>query len=107
MRIDELTQEVLDDIFKIYKKTTGSVEDRFPNIDSVRDYIEKFGFFEYRAGSSLSGHSKFVIEVEDKLKFYLSPNCECSTRKESRKAEKIRDSFDRAVKNYMAENNLG
>lgn len=101
-----MTQEILDDIFKIYKKITGGVEKGFPNIENVREYTIKFGYFEYRAGSSLSGHSKFVIEVTDKLKFYFSPNCECNTRRKSRKAEKIVESFGRAVKNYLAENNL-
>lgn len=106
MRIDELTQEILDDIFKIYKKIVKSEEKVFPNLSDVKQYLISVGIFEYRVGSSLCGNSEFIVAFYEGVEFSFIPNCDSVKRREKRKEEKMVEFFGRAVQNYLTENHL-
>lgn len=106
MRLDELTQEILDDIFRIYKSITQSKEEIFPDAGEVKGHLSSAGIFEYRTGSSLCGNSKFIVASDEKVGFSFIPNCNSTRRSEKRKGDRMAKSFGRAVKNYLAENNL-
>ena len=106
MRIDELTEEILGDIFNICKSIAKSKENIFPNLNDVKLELSSAGIFEYRIGSSLCGNSKFVIAFYEGVEFSLIPNCDSIKRREKRKEEKLVELFDRAVKNYLTGNHL-
>src|SRR3989344_337244 len=102
MRIDELTQEILEDIFNICKNIAKSDERVLPNLKDVKQYLGSAGIFEYKIGSSLCRNSKFAVAFYEGVEFSLIPNCDSIKRREKRREEKLAESFDRAVKNYLA-----
>ncbi len=106
MRLDELTQEILDDIFKICKTIAKTEEKVFPKVEDVKQYLSSAGIFEYRVGSSLCGNSKFVVLFYKEIEFSFIPDCDSIKRRDARKEEKIIESFDKAIENYLAENRL-
>ena len=60
-KMTKLTQKVIDDLFGIYKEEFGPVISRTPKLDLVKSFLKDGGYFEYRAGSKWTGHSKFLI----------------------------------------------
>ena len=94
----KLTQEIINKIFDLYKEATGCLESRYPSIEDVKTAIEKYGVFEYRAGSKWSGDSKFVISYE---KAYFYPNYEPRNKREKEKIERARTLFGNLITEYI------
>ncbi|MFQ6010223.1 MAG: hypothetical protein ACE5J7_03840 [Candidatus Aenigmatarchaeota archaeon] len=94
----ELTQEVIDHLFDLYKKATGSREERTPRVANVQQALEERGRYEYRAGSQWSGNSKFVIEAAG-VRF--EPNYSPRGKKEKQEIEKAKKAVEKETEEYI------
>lgn len=95
----ELTQEVINDLFDIYREVAGCTWARYPLLEDVKSSLEEFNVFEYRAGSKWSGHSKFIINPSS---IYFYPNCDPHGKREKKQIEKAEKEFERRVNEYIA-----
>ena len=99
MRLTEkLTQKTIDNLFNLYKEVSGSVENKYPNVNEVMSCLNANGFFEYCAGSRWSGDSKFIITTSD-VHFY--PNYEPKDNKVKGEIDNARIQFEKKVVDYF------
>lgn len=91
MKTNDLNQDILDNLFRIYVETTGSWDDKYPVLNDVIDSLNKHHYFEKRAGSRWSGDSKFVINAQGVV---FEPNTSFKTKKREQKQ------IDKAVKEF-------
>lgn len=102
MRIDQLTQEILNELFEIYKEITGCLSDRYPSIKMVKqDFIEG-NCSEWRVGSKFSGHSKFEIYNRGgELQFVFYPNYTSNNKEEEKQIKKTELEFEKKIADYL------
>jgi hypothetical protein len=110
MRIDELTQEIIDDIFGICRTTAKSEAQELPNAEDVRKHLHSSGIFECRTASLLYSplceNSRLIIAFYERINFSFVPDCDSLKRRDTKKGHILAESFGRAVQNYMAENHI-
>ncbi len=94
----QLTQEIIDNLFGLYKQCTGCVEDIYPRLESVLQTFAECGRFEYRAGSKWSGHSKFIIEPDGVC---FESNYFPTGKREMEQIRKAKVLFEDRVKEYF------
>src|SRR3989344_9052926 len=105
MKLEQLTQKVLNDIFKIYKETTGCSiqENRCPRVEDAIECFQRGSLTEWRLGSKFSGHSKLYITLYGgDLEFVFYPNCDPRNKTEERGIEKTVETFNKRTKDYLA-----
>lgn len=102
MRIDQLTQEILNDIFEIYKEITGCMSKKYPSIEGVKqDFIDS-NCSEWRVGSKFSGHSKFEIYDRGRgLQFIFYSNYTPTNKREKKQIEKTELEFEKRIMAYL------
>jgi len=109
----EVTQEILNGIFDIYKEVTGSLEKEYPKLDELEDFLNSGSPFDYNAGSRWSGHSKLIIEADtpnkprkefEPFKAYFYPNMTSDEYNDENRTqiEEAEREFEMRVEEYFA-----
>ena len=113
MKLENLTEQHLIEIVKLYEEHCGSgrefrramFQEPSQILEYLRDSFEMGSCGEYRIGSRWGGHSKIFFDtgVEGNLEVWFSPNFDPKDRKgkKFKEAQKLGEVFEKAVKQYL------
>jgi len=110
MKLANLTEKDLIEVFRLYEECCGSGRDLFATyLPSPKSILEKLksncSGLEYRVGSKWDDHSKLYLDTNSKQSLIVrfSPNFDPESRKgkDFREAEEAGKDFESRVREYL------